>query len=218
MSTRGVIARQNESSKGFTGVYHHWDSYPEGLGKTLWQLWHGYFNRDTKAMLKKLIDEHPAGYSTIVGKDFALPIGYNDLDEQPCAKCGKPNWEHYYQNWKHHGKKLTIKARAEMASNNYIALGHCFEYIETHNPECFCHGARHEKAWVVTDKNASGSGCEYAYVFNGNGQMAILSSFCSDGEKMIGIAGMGDPDAKWKPIAIIDLAGSEPDWKQIQGF
>jgi hypothetical protein len=214
MSTRGVIARQNGT--GFTGVYHHWGSYPEGLGKTLWELWHGDFKQDTGAMLKALIDEHPAGWSTICGKDFALPIGYRNLDDMPCAKCGKPSWEHYYQNWEHHGKRLTKEAKAEMAQYHYSALGHSFEFTEDYHPQCYCHGDRHEEPLTVTEKNASDIGCEYAYVFNGNGQMAILSSFHTNGHKMIGMFGCGDPDAKWRPIAIVELADDEPDWERIR--
>lgn len=33
MGTRGMIARRR--GDGFEGAYHHWDSYPEGLGATL---------------------------------------------------------------------------------------------------------------------------------------------------------------------------------------
>jgi hypothetical protein len=171
MSTRGVIARATQN--GFRGVYHHWDSYPEGLGKTLWDLWHDRFNRDTKAMLETLIDQHPAGWSTIVDADFSLPIGYVKFD----------------------------------FSSDQLPR----------NPQCYCHGDRHEPPVKVTQRNASGMGCEYAYVFNEKTDtMTILSSFCDDGKKMIGLFGCGDPKAIWKPIAIIDLnEPNEPDWKQI---
>jgi hypothetical protein len=42
VSTRGVIARQKGDV--FEGRYHHWDSYPSGEGKALWELVHGTFN------------------------------------------------------------------------------------------------------------------------------------------------------------------------------
>ena len=41
MSTREVIARQKGDV--FEGRYHHWDSYPSGLGKALWELANGTF-------------------------------------------------------------------------------------------------------------------------------------------------------------------------------
>jgi len=40
MSTQGVIARA--VADGWEGCYHQFDSYPEGLGKTLWRLYHGH--------------------------------------------------------------------------------------------------------------------------------------------------------------------------------
>jgi hypothetical protein len=76
MSTRSVIARVGEHEGEFAGVYHHSDGYPTGLGAYLWNFLHGYFHGDLAAMLRVLIDEHPAGWSCIVGKDFSLKPGY----------------------------------------------------------------------------------------------------------------------------------------------
>jgi len=53
MATRGVIARKTED--GFEGRYHHFDSYPTGLGETLFDLYNGHFKKDLTAMLKYLI-------------------------------------------------------------------------------------------------------------------------------------------------------------------
>lgn len=75
MATRGCIARRT-GEHSFAGIYHHWDSYPSGLGKTLFGLYNGFFQRDLDAMLRMLLDEHPAGWSTINGADFSLPAGY----------------------------------------------------------------------------------------------------------------------------------------------
>ncbi len=73
MSTRSMIARKTE--EGFQGVYHHWDGYPSALGHTLWQLYH-QGDRNLNGMLALLIDEHPAGWSSINGVDWDQPIGY----------------------------------------------------------------------------------------------------------------------------------------------
>ena len=75
MSTRGVIARKTE--KGWRGRYHHSDSYPSGLGKTLFGLANGFFKGDLKKMLRVLIDEH-TGWATINDKDFVWPPQYLD--------------------------------------------------------------------------------------------------------------------------------------------
>lgn len=86
MSTRSTIARVSRSPDGFTfrGAYHHWDGYPTALGKTLFEAYHGHFGRDVKRMLQFLIDEHPAGWSSINQADFALPAGF---DAKGGPKC-----------------------------------------------------------------------------------------------------------------------------------
>lgn len=176
MSTRGCIARK--TNNGFKGIYNHWDSYPTALGATLYNLYNGHFKKDLKAMLKYLIDEHPAGWSTINNKDFNLPPGFNEIPKDP-----KDYDKHFEKN----------------------------------NPECYCHGQRKEKAWVVTDKNAAGSGCEYAYVFDEvENKMFVMSAFHRDGNKAIGMFGCGDENAVWEAIAVIALNESEPDWEVIQ--
>jgi hypothetical protein len=216
VSTRGVIARQKGDF--FEGRYHHWDSYPSGLGKALWELAHNQFKGNLDEMLHILIDEHPAGWSTIVNKDFAITPGFNEYGKGNCLTCGKPSWEHYYQEWESHGKRLTARARQSMAKGNYMALGHSYEGPRFTNAECYCHGDRNEDELVVTEKNAADIGCEYAYVFSTNGMMTILSSYNGDGSKMIGMFGMGNPEAKWGVLAVIPLDGAEPDWHSLQGW
>lgn len=221
MGTRGVIARITEN-ESFLGRYHHWDSYPTALGKTLWDVYHGHFKRDLNRMLKYLIDDHPAGWSTINDKDFSLAPGYRELFAGPCSVCGKVDWEHYYQYWKDHGRKITIRIQAQMDRGNYMALGHAFEKIpQIVGPECFCHGDRTEEGGPLLDhRTAQVSGCEWAYAFqdlgNGDGpEMRVLSSYCQNGDKMIGMFGMGDPDSIWRQVAAVPLGGMEPDWEAL---
>lgn len=186
MSTRAAIARPN--GDGFLGRYHHWDGYPEGLGQTLYWLAqpnmvreaHGLpltpWDGDVEKMLTVLIDEHPAGWSTINDKDFRLTPGYDDT-------------------------KFTAPSGAE-----------------SNAPECYCHGTRTEEGWDVDENNASGSGCEYAYVISDNRKMTVLSSYAEfDGErqKMIGFFGMGAEDAEWQPIGYVDLDAPPPDWEAM---
>jgi hypothetical protein len=77
MSTRGCIARlERKAPMEFTGVYHHWDSYPSGLGQALFQIRNRDFGKDTEAMLRELIDQHPAGWSTVVGRRFDQGTGW----------------------------------------------------------------------------------------------------------------------------------------------
>ena len=74
MSTRGVIARRVGEGK-FEGRYHHWDSYPTGLGEGLQQMYRS-LGGDVERMKTILLDEHTAGWSTICDKDWSLEPGY----------------------------------------------------------------------------------------------------------------------------------------------
>ena len=170
MSTRGAIVRfTNGETTEFAGRYHHWDSYPAGLGATLWGLYHGHFEKDLQRMLQVLIDEHPAGWSTINHKDFSMESGFIEALKGPGGR-----------------------------------------------PLCYCHGDRSEEAWVVTHENAAKSGCEYVYGFDEGPTLVVLGSFCADGDKMIGMFGMGVPGATWKEIGRVPLNGPEPDWELIE--
>jgi hypothetical protein len=62
MATRGVIAVKTGKNK-WVGVYHHWDSYPTNLGKTIWQMIKNKFHDDIEAFIRYAIFEHPAGWS-----------------------------------------------------------------------------------------------------------------------------------------------------------
>ena len=200
----------------FEGRYHHWDSYPSGLGATLWNLYHGHFQKDLNQMLQVLIDEHPAGWSTINNKDFAKDPGFEDPYKLPCVNCFKAHWEHYYQSWESNGRRLTSVARYQMSTGNYLALDHPFQKVEgMTGPECYCHGGRSEEGWLLTHQDAAGSGCEYIYGFDEGPTLVIFSSYHPDGDKMIGMFGMGDPGSVWKEIARIPLDGPEPDWENI---
>lgn len=66
MSTRGAIAVPTARGKGWWGRYHHYDSNPFQLGRELYRLYHTAFDRDHTAMVKTLIEDHPAGWSNII--------------------------------------------------------------------------------------------------------------------------------------------------------
>jgi len=180
MGTRGFIGVWDKNSHPaaekihFKGVYHHWDSYPDGLGATLYKLYRGHFKRDMAKMLDFLTKQHTC-WSTINKCDFKLPAGYSD----------------------------------------YID--------EKQGPVCYCHGNRSEKGWVVTEKNASGSGCEWGYILCPRTKtMSIVCSYYGDasekhkGKKMIGMFGCGDKSAVWKVVAVVKLGGKKPDFKAIK--
>lgn len=209
MSTRSVIARKQGS--GFSGVYHHWDGYPSGLGQTLFELRNGHFKRNTSAMLAFLIDQHPAGWSTINGADFTLLPGFGEEKDAPCVKCACPEWMHYRQYYKSH----KLPEPPGYVEGSYAVFNHGYIAPERpKGPQCYCHGGRKEKGQRITERNAAGCGCEWAYVFDGD-TMLIQSSFRQNGEKMIGMFGMGDPLSEWRTVASVELDGDGPDWKAL---
>jgi hypothetical protein len=93
-----MIARPTRDG-GIEGRYNHYDSYPSGLGKTLWAAFHGHFasepnhGKRAAAMQRFFIDDHPAGWSSLVGADFSLAPGFsnsydwNNEPRQPQCYC-----------------------------------------------------------------------------------------------------------------------------------
>lgn len=75
MATRAMIARK-VGEEGFEGRYHHNWGTPDKLGKALYDVYHDAFQQDAEAMMHFLIDEHPAGWSNIVGADCSLAPGF----------------------------------------------------------------------------------------------------------------------------------------------
>lgn len=89
MSTRSVIARPVGDE--WEGRYHHFDGYPTGVGKTLWDLVQA---RGLEWTRRTLLDEH-TGWSTINGVDWSLAPGFSESGGR-CAhpRCTRPRWEH----------------------------------------------------------------------------------------------------------------------------
>lgn len=207
MSTRSAIARlTGREPLAFEGRYHHWDGYPTGLGRALWTLYHGHFQRDLSAMLEVLIDRHPAGWSTIIGADFTREPGFQEL------RLGGTTPPHTTPS--HEPVTNGSKTGDPDAELPHPATPHPAA------PQCYCHGTRSEAGWEVTQDNASGSGCEYAYVFppvseQAADRMLILSSYIASGDKMVGMFGLGDPQAQWRVLAEVLLQDQEPDWEQL---
>jgi len=73
MSTNACIARLTDA--GFEGCYHHWDGIPSELGAKLYR---EALVRGTKPLLKLLLDDHPAGWSSIVGTDLDREAGFTE--------------------------------------------------------------------------------------------------------------------------------------------
>lgn len=189
MSTRSAIARCNKTfakTGGFKGVYHHWDGYPSGLGKELFDAYKGTtgtaeldkFKGDLEGLLAYLIDEHPAGWSTIQAHECFYP--------------------------EEHTKK---RERGEPKNYGDRSVCNCTLWPEPYTDKPW--------SVTQKNASDSGCEWVYAFDVK-NKKMYVLSSVNEDGSKMIGMFGCGNPDAEWKPVACVDLDGEEPDWERVQ--
>ena len=209
MSTRSVIARP--TAAGFQGRYIHWDGYPSGVGQQIYGLFQGHFGMDFGRLQQVLLDEHPAGWSSLSGDWMKAPGFAEDR-----------------------GSTKDLSTAEDPSDAEDLITGE-------DGPACYCHGERHEAAYEVTQANAAGSGCECAYVLHAGAEgqplMTIYSSYCSSsyefpsqgsasgrkgggskkmiGRKMIGCFGKGDASASWQVVAAVDLCGAPPDWEQL---
>ncbi len=91
MSTRGLIGKIDADGIAIFR-YHHFDSYPDGLGKSLYDLYNGFFRRDLQGMKRVLLDEHCA-WSSIIAADFSLSPGFSSWDSKRY-----PNYNDYEQS------------------------------------------------------------------------------------------------------------------------
>ena len=87
MSTNACIAKR--TANGWQGVIHHFDGYPSGLGKAIWNCVK-HFNGNWARATEYLIDDHPAGWSSIVQRDFNKKAGF-DGDGPLCYCHGARN-------------------------------------------------------------------------------------------------------------------------------
>jgi len=68
---------------------------------------------------------------------------------------------------------------------------------------------------LLTQEDASSVGCEWAYAFDEDHSLVIMSSYRPDGEKMIGMFGMGDTEAVWREVARVPFNEPAPNWETL---
>jgi len=221
MSTRACIARSTGPDT-FTGRYQHWDGYPSGLGRTLYELRRDVFAGDTAAMLATLIDNHPGGWSSIGGSDWSLPVGRVNSSDLLCRTCLRPDWAHWIQHYQTRGHPTP----EPFTAGQYCAFDHTADVAPARNAACYCHEITADGRAVpcsapledraTTNLDAASCGVEWVYAFTADGcYMHVLASECQNGKKMIGMFGMGDPAASWRTVATVDLRAPAPDWEGI---
>jgi hypothetical protein len=191
MSTRGCIARSTGEGT-FKGVYHHWDGYPAALGATLWELYHGHFKQDLDAMLAFLIEEHPAGWSTINDADFKLPAGYQEAKYRK-----KRNGDDDYSKPVPHGPICYCHGGRHEEASPITEEDDCgmeWAYVFDVGKKLM-----HVLERVYADNAVSTAGKNLA------------------GEHMVGMFGCGAPGhQRWAEAASVELDGREPEWDALR--
>jgi len=202
MSTRAIIARSLPDGE-WEGAYHHWDGYPSGLGKTLWDMLHGGSGEagalvfdSVEQLLSYVIDEHPAGWShlypaRVLVKDSESPSGWDFSDEQrPECYC------HGY-----FGERDDVKP----------------DRSHLHSPAKFKTRRERYNAALFW---------EYIYIFERDHKtLTILANYCT-GEPFIytGVSISGERYSyatemyDWFELTKIDLTGREPDWANLDAL
>lgn len=191
MSTRACIARKTGPTT-FQGVYHHWDGYPTALGATLWSLYHGHFKRDLEKMLSLLIDEHPAGWSTINNADFKLPAAYQEAKYRK-----KRNGDNDYSKPIPHGPICYCHGGRHEEASPVTEEDDCgMEWAYVFGLE---KKLMHVLERVYTDNAVSTGGANLG------------------GKHMVGMFGCGAPGhQRWQDLAAVALDGPEPDWESLR--
>lgn len=164
MSTRSCIARSDDL--GFSGRYHHSDGYPTGLGAFLHGAYRAQFNGDLALMQKILLDDHPAGWSSILGTNLLHP---------------NPGFVEFWSSGDPESARPHIKNPVTGEYENNPAYDHS-------RPLCYCHGDRAEEENLITCRCGIGQyqPCdalfiEYAYVLTELG-LEVWYSVAAPGE------------------------------------
>lgn len=148
MSTRSIIARIGKNEGEFSGVYNHSDGMPRTQGPVLFQIIASEFKGDLKSALRYLIDEHPAGWSSIIPEHrrcFCHPENANDpefREREPALACtftlkdsdaqwlyvfDKENMRLYVRDIRHDSEHIVELAAAEEPDWTVIECGENFE-------------------------------------------------------------------------------------------
>jgi len=193
MSTRSVIARP--TAAGFQGRYVHWDGYPSGVGRQIYGLFQGHFGKDFDRLQRVLLDEHPAGWSSLSG-DWTKAPGFAE-DPRNTDGPGKADDLSHAEDGPTcycHGERQEQAYEVSQAN----AWGSGCEYV------------------YVLHLSAEGQPLMTVYsAYEPFTECSVSGRKARGRRKMIGYFGMGNPDATWHVVAALDLNGAPPDWEHL---
>lgn len=195
MSTRACIAYPSKSKK-WEGVFSHWDGYPSGLGKDIWDILHEKFignkgkfgvmnsgdeTNAIEAFIQIYIKGHLGGWSSFGREcychspEFIMRDGKgkNIID----GKKGDPLFIEYVYILDAKKKEMIILTSKDYSDNPEYRIG---ERLDEEK-------AKAEKEIVGT--NEWGAIVDYGHCVYG-----------------------------YQLLTVIDLLGKEPDWEKIENF
>ena len=195
MSTRGCVAVKQDFGQ-WQGVYNHFDSYPTGLGKELWD----YFKRNN-------IDLQKFSQELLKYDDWR-----NYLNGGLCPYCGKTGLSQPHSLT---GKVIEFQTKEhEEGPQDYFP-----------DPECKDHKHEAIYGAGIYSKNAKYDALfiEWVYVVDPLlNRIEIYSGVKAKGKhKQISCDGARswmEDNYQYVIVAIVDLHKAEPNWKAIENY
>jgi len=199
MATRACVAIKK--GRSWKGVYNHWDGYPSGLGKDVWDYLHPLKIFSISELYLEKFAEELLKYD-----DWR-----NFLNGGRCPYCGRVGLSQPH----------SINGKIIIEPKKDIEIAENIKKTGYPDPECKYHKHDNlEEIEPMTPKNSDPLFIEWVYVINVKKvEMEILKSVRTEGYHY-GTAYDGSkfriPNYTWKKVAEIDLNGLEPDWNEIE--
>jgi hypothetical protein len=196
MSTRSCIARPSDDHL-FEGVYVHFDGYPSGVGAAVHSAARFFGTPELAAQF--LIDDHPAGWSSIASADLALPFRGSRAapgDDAICRTCKQSYWRHFSQYYERHG----LPNPGPQPDGSSLCLHHSFDPYPDPLANAACPYPETEKPDSPLRGDGDDWGTEYAYVIGGT--LSVFDRVWNDDTKMIGMFGSGAAtgEGRWRLV------------------
>lgn len=227
MSTRGAVAIKN--SGGWLGVYNHWDSYPTGLGKELWDYLH-QDGLDLEGFAKELLkyddwrNFRGGGICEYCGK---VGLGQpHDISGAICypSLVGKRKQYDTADQMREHFKQLPAwQGRdddIEQMIKRELEIKESVERTGYPDPEAqyHQHGQLTDK---MTNQNADALFIEWVYVIDPEKRvLEVLAHRQAEGThtetSYDGKRTWQEPNYEHYLLATYFIDGDEPDWKELE--
>lgn len=226
MSTRGCVAIKQD--EGWRGVYNHWDSYPTGLGKEVWDYLHQN-GVDLQQFAKELLEYGDwreylnNGVCEYCGKRLGQPVNISGvicLGTKGSEAEIRAYWEG--MSW---AKDNPEKVKQSMEQD--LAILKNIQETGYSDPDAKYHSHATKDNNQITNLDADPLFIEWVYVIDPERRTMSIIMHKSDGvtkgairEVQIlrddGFWDYGHCAYKHIQVAEISLNGDEPDWERIE--